>query len=191
LRFVLHLLGAIALALAIGFGASLYALSEGRVLGAVRIGPWAAWPQVGSPNPDPYARAYLARRGALQLGLGEGLRFVASTDDTGTILDRSCSYRVEGATPLAAFWTLAAITPDGISVVPAGAPIALRSNQPSRNAEGEFALRISPAMAAGNWLEVAGEGPMQFILTLYDTSIFSGLGSSQQTLPAVIREHCS
>ena len=88
MRFLIQLLSMVAVALVVGFGLSYYALTDGRLLGALKVGPWAAWPAVGSASPDPYTRAYLARTGALQLGQGEGLAFTAADDSDGHPLDR-------------------------------------------------------------------------------------------------------
>ncbi len=93
----------LAVALLVGFGLSWYALTDGRLFGAYQSGPWVAWPQAGSPDPDPYSRAFLSRNGALQLGQSEGLQFVATTDSDGRTLDRICAYRIDGTTPLATF----------------------------------------------------------------------------------------
>ena len=71
MRFLINLLLMLVVALAIGFGLSWYALTDGRLFGAAQLGPWIAWPRAGSPAPDPYTRAYLARSGALQLGQGQ------------------------------------------------------------------------------------------------------------------------
>src|SRR3990170_4069258 len=101
----------IAVALGIGFGLSWYALSDGRLFGALQVGPWAAWPEAGAPAPDPYTKAHLSRTGALQLGQSEGLQFIASTDSDGRPLLRNCRYRIDGATPVATFWTLVALDP--------------------------------------------------------------------------------
>ena len=106
LRFLLNLLAMLAVALVVGFGLTWYALTDGRLFGAYQIGPWTAWPEAGSPAPDPYTRAFLARSGALQLGQSEGLQFVATTDSDGQPLDRNCRYRIDGTTPAATFWTL-------------------------------------------------------------------------------------
>ena len=40
-------------ALVVGFGLSWYALSDGRLFGAIEIGPWSAWRVVGVPAADP------------------------------------------------------------------------------------------------------------------------------------------
>ena len=187
---MVHLLGMIAVALALGFGLSWYALTDGRVFGGFQVGPWAAWPQVGSPNPDPYTRAYLARSGALQLGLSEGLQFIASTDSDGRPLDRACRYRIAGTTPVAAFWTLVPVSLAGINIARPDGPLAFRSTRIARAPDGSLVLYVSRTLAPQNWLEIAGDGPFELILTFYDTSIFAGIGSGVQTLPAILREAC-
>lgn len=191
MRFVFHLLGAMAVALGIGFGLSYYALTDGRLFGALQVGPWSAWPQVGSSSPDPYTRAYLARTGALQLGQSEGLQFVATTDSAGQRLDRACRYRISGTTPVASFWTLAPVSPEGVSVAREGGPLAFRSSNIARDNEGVIILYVSPTLAPRNWLETGGTGPMVLLLTFYDTSIFAGIGSGVDTLPAITREACA
>jgi len=47
LRFLGNLLLMLAVALAVGFGLSWYALNDGRLFGAAQIGPWTAWPRAG------------------------------------------------------------------------------------------------------------------------------------------------
>lgn len=191
MRFVVHLLTLIVVALVVGFGLSWYALTDGRLFGAHQVGPWLAWPQIGQPNPDPYTRAFLARTGALQLGLSEGLQFVATADSSGRRLERACRYRIDGMTPVAQFWTLAATTPEGASIASADGPPALRSNRISRPADGSSVVYVSHTVAPQNWLEIVGEGPFALVLTLYDTSVFAGVGSGVETMPAIIREGCA
>lgn len=190
MRFLAHLLGMIMVALAFGFGLSWYALEDGRLLGALRVGPWAAWPDVGAPSPNPYTRAYLSRTGALQLGLSEGVAFVAGHDSDGRPLARECHYRVEGNTPVATFWTLQALDPEGVSVAAPGGPIEMHSARIARVDQGTTVIHVSPALAPMNWLETTGRGPFSLVLTLYDTSIFSSVGEAVQTLPAITREAC-
>src|SRR3712207_8369090 len=62
---------------------------------SLRLGPWQAWPKLGSPEADPYMRAILARRGDIPLATGEGLGFTARTDSDGMPFDAACPYRSE------------------------------------------------------------------------------------------------
>jgi len=192
LRFVLKLLSLVAIALVVGFGLSYYALGDGRLLGAIRVGPWAAWPAVGSASPDPYTRAYIARTGALELGQSEGITFTATSDSDGRPLDRKCRYRIEGTTPVASFWTLAAVVAaNGSSVARPGGMQELQSRQVARAPDGSLVLYVSRSLAPENWLEITGDGPFELVLTLYDPSNLSGTASSIDSLPAILKEACA
>ncbi|MEP7240804.1 MAG: DUF1214 domain-containing protein [Devosia sp.] len=180
----------LAIALAVGFGLSWYALTDGRLFGATQVGPWTAWLRAGSPAPDPYTRAFLTRSGVLQLGQSEGVQFVATTDSDGQALDRNCRYRIDGATPTATFWTLAPTSPDGTLIASAGGDPEFRSTRVARANDGSVQLYVSKALSPLNWLEIGGEGPFWLVLTLYDTALFSGIGGSQIIMPAVLREGC-
>ena len=182
----------LAVALLVGFGLSWYALSDGRMFGAIQIGPWQAWKDVGAPSPDPYTRAFIARSGALELGASEGIQFVATTDSDNRRLDRACRYRIDGRTPSARFWTLVPVSPeDGAPITRPGAPTYFHSARLSRAGDGSAALYVSKTLAPQNWLEIAGDGPFNLVLSLYDTSSLSGVGSEVAALPAIIREACA
>jgi hypothetical protein len=190
LRFVIYLLAMMAVALTVGFGLSYYALTDGRLFAAYEVGPWAAWPDVGSPSPDPYTRAYLARTGSLQLGLTEGLQFVARSDSAGFPLERTCRYRIQGTTPVASFWTLVPTDPDGVDIARPDGPPAFHSGRLSREEDGSVILYVSRSISPQNWLEISGEGLFELVLTLYDSSIFAGVGSVVEALPTITREAC-
>jgi hypothetical protein len=190
LRFLLHLLLMLAIALSIGFGLSYYALSDGRLIGGYQVGPWLAWPQAGAPSPDPYTRAYLTRSGTLQLGRSEGLQFIAASDSDGQRLDRKCRYRIDGNTPTSAFWTLTPRSPDGALIARPDGPPGFVSTRLARANDGSIQLYVSKTLSPLNWLELSGDGPFVLELNLYDTAMFSGVGASESRLPAIIREAC-
>jgi hypothetical protein len=179
-------------ALLVGFGLSWYALNDGRLFGALEIGPWQAWKDVGAPAPDPYTRAFIARSGALELGATEGLQFVATTDSDNRRLDRNCRYRIDGTTPAARFWTLVPVSAeDGAPIARPDGPAVFQSARLSRAGDGSVELYVSKSLAPQNWLEITGEGAFNLVLTLYDTSSLSGVGSEVASLPSIIREACA
>ena len=178
-------------ALGVGFGLSWYALSDGRVFGALQLGPWSSWTRVGAPSPDPYTRAYITRNAALQLGQAEGLEFLATTDSDGRRLDRACRYRVDGRTPTSTFWTLIPVDARGATIARPDGPPGFHSNRIARANDGSMQLYFSRSLSPLNWVELTGDGPFSLVLTLYDTVIFSGVGSSETAaLPSIIRESC-
>lgn len=181
-----------AVALAVGFGLSAYALTDGRLFGAARSGPWAAWPEVGEPDPDPYTRAYLSRTGILQLGLAEGVRFVAATDSAGAPLDSACLYRIYGQTPAAAFWTLEATDRAGRNIAASAGLSHLHSEHIARGPGGVADMAVATDLTPGNWLEILPtEEPFQLVLTLYDVVLYSGTGAATLEMPAILRGDCA
>lgn len=190
MRFLINLLTMIGVALCVGFGLSWYALSDAGVVGSLRVGPWSAWREAGSPTPDPYTRAHVARAGGLQLGASEGLQFIARTDSDGQRLDRACRYRIDGTTPVATFWTLVPVDPEFRVITVAGAPRAFNSTRVARATDGSLQLYVSRTISPRNWLEIEGDGAFALVLTLYDTSSLTGAGSAPASLPAIIREAC-
>lgn len=190
MRFVIHLLLMIAVALGIGFGLSWYSLNDGRLFGGAQVGPWSAWPDVGSAQPNPYTRAHLARVAGLQLGLSEGIQFTASADSADEPLTRNCTYHLEGTTPLATFWTLAAVDSDGINIAAPDTQAAIRSDSIARANDGSIELNVGTSLMPGNWLELTGNGAFSLVLTLYDTAAFSGINGSTTTMPSIAQERC-
>jgi hypothetical protein len=181
----------VVVALGVGFGLSYYALTDGRFFGVYRDGPWSTWPEAGTGSPDPYTSAYLTRSGMLQLGKTEGIRFVAETDSDGQPLRADCSYRVDGQTPLATFWTLVATAPDGTLVSSEGAAEAVSSTRIAREADGSAVVHVGRALSPDNWYEIAPSDDFWLVLTLYDTALFSGVGGVVSGLPSITAEGCT
>lgn len=190
MRFLTHLLLLIGVALAFGFGLSWFAVTDGRYFGVTQVGPWTTWREAGSPAPDPYTRAYIARAASLQLGASEGQQYVAAVDSDGRALTRSCRYRIDGTTPVTTFWTLTAVDPNGALVTREDAPRALSSTRIARANDGSMELYVSRTLAPRNWLEITGDGPFALNLNLYDTSNIGGVGTAVVALPSIIREGC-
>lgn len=190
MRFFINLGLFITIALLVGFSLSYLALDQARLFATFRQGPWLTWKDVGSPRPDPYSMAYGAKTGALFLTQAEGVRFVATSDSNGQPLMANCAYRVDGTTPVSAFWTLVATNMANELITRKATPPAMDSRRLARNQDGSILIRVSPFLAAGNWLETGGNGKFELVLTLYDTSVFSGLGDPGQQLPAILLEGC-
>ena len=183
----------VTLVIAVGGGAASvwYTLQAQEGVGATTIGSWTAYPSMGAPDADPYSKARAAREGLLTLGKAEGLAFFATRDTGGEELSRRCSYLVEGAAPLARFWTLYAADRSltMISSERRRKP-ALQSLDLLRNPDNSFAVAIGPDVTPGNWLPVSGDGPMVLVLTLYDTPVAGGIGVEDVVLPQVLKAGC-
>jgi hypothetical protein len=188
------LLTLISLAIAIGLGgySVWYALNAQDGVGAIRIGQWTAFPDVGSLTADPYSKARVAREGVLALGRAEGLAFVAERDEAGEPLKRECAYTIEGSYPTARFWTLYAAD-QSLGVIGTGKPrqAALQSYEVLRQADNAVVISVGNRPAPGNWLLTNGSGKMYFVLTFYDTPIASSTGLSDVTLPRILKAGCN
>src|SRR5205823_11469116 len=101
------------LATVVGLGATWMTATRGTDLGTLKIGAWTARPKTGTADIDPYSRAAIARSGALPVAIGDGVAFVARTDDDGRPLDGRCDAVLSGSTPAARFFTLTLYDPDG------------------------------------------------------------------------------
>ena len=184
----------LSLAIAIGLGgySVWYALNAQDGVGAIRIGQWTAFPEVGTLNADPYSKARVAREGVLTLGQAEGLAFVAERDDAGEPLKRECTYTIEGGYPTARFWTLYAADLS-LGVIDTGKPrqSALQSYEVLRRPDNSVVISVGSRPAPGNWLLTGGSGKMYFVLTFYDTPIASSTGLSDVTLPRILKAGCN
>ena len=184
----------LSLVIAIGLGgySVWYALNAQDGVGAIRIGQWTAFPEVGTLAADPYSKARVAREGVLALGRAEGLAFVAERDDAGEPLKRECTYTIEGGYPTARFWTLYAAD-QSLGVIDTGKArrSALQSYEVLRRPDNSVVISVGNRPAPGNWLLTGGSGKMYFVLTFYDTPIASSTGLSDVTLPRILKAGCN
>jgi hypothetical protein len=188
---LLTLLG-LAIAIGGGGGSAWYVLNTQEGVGAIHIGPWTAFPDIGTPDADPYSKARVAREGVLTLGRAEGLSFVADHDSSGGPLKRECSYTIEGGFPAARFWTLYAAD-QSLDVIATGKPrpAALQSYQVLRKPDNSASISVSNRPHPGNWLLTEGTGALYFVLTFYDTPIASSTGLSDVVLPRIVSMGCN
>ena len=63
---------------------------------------------------------------------------------------------------------------------------ALNSRTIVRRPDNSFAITVASRAAPGNWIEVAGTGPMSLVLTVYDSNIAAGTELSEASMP----QHC-
>lgn len=192
LKTALLTLLSLAIAIGGGGGSVWYALQAQSGVGAIRIGQWTAFPEIGTQDADPYSKARVAREGVLALGKAEGLSFVAERDAGGEPLKRECAYTIEGSFPTARFWTLYAAD-QSLGVVGTGKPrlAALQSYQVLRKGDNSVTITAGNRPSPGNWLLTDGFGKMYFVLTFYDTPIASSTGLSDVKLPSIVKAGCN
>jgi hypothetical protein len=180
------------LAAAIGLGATWLTLTRGVAFGAMTVGAWTAWPKTGSLDIDPYARATIARTGALPIGVGDGVAFFARTDDAGNPLDGRCTFVVSGATPAARYWTVTLYDARGQLVANTIDRHGFTSAEVVRDTSGNFALTVAPRARPGNWLPSGGVEQFVLVWRLYDTPIgVASLTTKEGPMPIIVRTSCS
>jgi hypothetical protein len=190
-RLLLGLLLAFIVAAAIGLGTTLFALSHGMSFGAFTIGAWTAWPRTGTAEIDPYARAVIARTGELPMGSGDGIAFVAKTDDNGRPLDGRCEVIIRGTTPQARFWTITLYDPEGALVGNSLNRPGFTSQEVVRKSDGAFEIAIAPRARAGNWLPSGGAERYVLVLRLYDSPVSLASRTGRETiLPSLEQKAC-
>ena len=178
--------------LALGLWASRTILEAGAPFGVVVIGPWSAEAKAGSLEADPYTLAGVERSGEIPLGLGEGLQLVARVDDDGRPLDARCVYRVGARAPAARYWTLSVVDGDGYPIENPARRYGFRSSEILRAGDGGFAVFVSAAAHAGNWLPIGASGPFALALRLYDSPLSATAGGIERSAtPAIAREGCA
>lgn len=171
MRLLIGTLYTFALAAVIGLGSTWFALTHGAGFNTLQIGSWAARPRAGTAEIDPYARAAVARTGALPVAIGDGVSFLARSDDEGRPLDGRCDTIVSGTTPAARYFTLTLYDPDGRLVANSLGRQGFTSEELIRNQDGSFEITIAPRARAGNWLPTGGVDRYVLVLRFYDTSV--------------------
>jgi len=190
-RLILSSLLALMLATAVGLGLTWVTATRGVNVGTLTIGAWTARPRIGSSDIDPYARASIARSGELPVGTGDGIAFIARSDDGKRPLDGRCDVVVSGVTPAARFWTLTLYDPKGQLVANGMNRYGFTSQEIVRGSDGAFEIRITSRARAGNWLPTGGIDRYMLMLRLYDTPV--GVATRTQRdapMPAITTVGC-
>jgi hypothetical protein len=190
-RLLLGTLFALVVAASVGLGATYFALTRGAAFGALTIGSRTAWPNTGTTEIDPYARASIARSGRLPLALGDGLTFLAKTDDNGRNLDGRCDVVLSGITPAARFWTLTLYNPEGELVPNSINRYDFTSQEIVRRAGGSFEIVVAPRASPDNWLPTGGVERYILALRFYDTAVGVATKEGREIpMPAIKTRSC-
>lgn len=191
MRVIVVAILAMLIATAVGLGATWTTATRGVNVGTVTIGAWKARPKTGTSGIDPYSRASIARSGELPVGTGDGIAFIAITDDNGRALDGRCDVKVSGVTPAARFWTLTVYDMQGRLVANTLQRYGFTSEEVVRESDGAFEVRIASRARAGNWLPTGGIDRYQLALRLYDTPVGVATRSQKDApMPSITTAGC-
>lgn len=192
MKFLLGATLAFAIAALVGLGGTWLALERSVAFGAVRIGGWTSFPKTGTSDIDPYARALIARTGELPIGSGDGVAFVARSDDSGAPLDGRCDVVLSGITPPARFWTVTLYDQNGQLVGNAASRFGFTSLEIVRKSDSSFDIAIAPRARPGNWLPTGGIDRYILLLRLYDTPVgIATRASKEAPMPSIQMRACS
>lgn len=157
--------------LALGLLTTAVSVNTGFGFDAMRAGPWTAWPRIGGPDIDPYARAVVARSGEAPIGRDQGIAFLAQEDSSGAALDGRCDYRISGPLPAARYWTIGLADPSGALLANPTGRYAFTSVELLRHDGGGFEIVISREARPGNWLSTGEGRNFTLALRLYDAAL--------------------
>lgn len=190
MQVAINLAVALSIALIVGLGGTWYALTFEKGVETVTSGPWRALIEIGTSDANPYARAILARTGAIPMLATESVVFRATTDSRGNTLRGACEYRLRGGRIDTRWWTLTVT--DNRGRLPAGdpAPHAVTNVGVVRDADGEFEITLSPAARPGNWLATRGMAKLELAFRLYDTPLYINGGLKDIVMPSITPERC-
>jgi hypothetical protein len=122
------------------------------------------------------------------MGLGDGVSFVATTDDDGHPLDGRCDVLINGTTPQARFWTLTLYDPDGQFVANSLNRHGFTSQELIRKSDGTFAIAVAPRARPGNWLPTGGAERYLLALRLYDTPVGIATRAEREAPMPIIKQ---
>jgi len=180
----------IVVAAGLGTGSAFFAVNNADQLEQLKVGAWRSWPNSIGPDANPYTIADQARRGSVPMGAGEGLVFVATTDDDGTPLDGACQYDIRGGHLPARLWSLSVLTEKGELIDNPSLRYSVHSRNVAWLSGQEFEVTTGPDAMGGNWLMTNPVGSYSLVLRLYQTSLTTGVGLGEIELPKIAWVSC-
>ncbi len=190
LSFVAKALVAASVGTLLGLWLTSVAVHGSFPFGAVRVGPWTAFPTVGSPAIDPYARAILSVSAFAPVGADEGVAFFAERDSDNRRLDGRCEYTLETAEPAARFWSIALFDRQGRVVDNPAKRFALTSQEMVR-LDRSTTISVGSDVQSGNWLPSPSEGAFVLMLSFYEANSGTAMAATaDMVIPTIRRGSC-
>lgn len=165
-RFAVNAMLFVLVAGGLGFGLTDELTGEGSRLSVRWSGPWAHWTSLGKPDADPYARAFMLRRGMLPVAASSEAMFMADTDSAGGWLNAACEYRIVVPGFSGAWWTIAAYSNKGALVANAAERYAFNADTAMQESDGRATITLARDARPGNWLPIGGGTQIKVVLTV-------------------------
>ena len=185
------LIAVVVAVIAAGLASSWHLVEAGFSLTTRTDGPWVMWTSAARVGADPYTRAHFARNGMLVLSTEVAHTYLARTDSDGYKLHSSCDYSVEGVTPDANWWSLAAFDEHGRLIANPIDRHAFTSDTLAAEPDGRFTVTLARDARPGNWLPTGGAGRLALVLTLIDPQAPRGAATAtRRTMPEIRKANC-
>ena len=151
-------------------------------------GPWRTSLVTGSTSADMYTRAYVAVTGLFALNPSEAIYFSASVDDAGRPLRAQCSYRVEGLSVPARWWSITAYADDNFLIPNTANRFSYNMGNLDVSGGKRFSISAAPTEQPGNWLPTGTNGKgFTLLLRLYNASPETIASLRTLSLPSILR----
>jgi hypothetical protein len=190
MRIALKILAVLVVGIVLGLGATWLTVVRGAMAGGVSDGPWSTSLYAGSSEGGPYLRASIAVHGLLALNRHETIYYTAATDSDGARLRGDCVYSLVGRDPPARWWSITAYGADDYLIPNPAARYSVSMNSVTRRADGSFAITVSKAAAAGDWI-AAADGPFSLSLRLYNPAPAVAADPAHVALPTIRKVRCA
>ncbi len=190
MRIILKFLAAVVVGVALGLAVTWFTVIRGTWGGAVSDGPWKTSLTTGSADAGMYQRASVAVHGLLALNRSETIYYTAGTDSDGNALSGACTYALEGRDPPARWWSVTAYGADDYLIPNAAGRYSVSMNSVMRRPGGGFAVIVSKAAAAANWIPVT-DGRFSLSIRLYNPDAKVAADPAHVALPAIHKERCT
>jgi hypothetical protein len=175
----------------LGYCSAQTAIIQGIGVTSIRLGPWTAWPNAGSPKADPYTRAHFAYSGELPLSSFEAVIFRAARDSDGNALEANCEYRVSGQPIDTRWWSLTVYAGDGTLIKNPSDRYSYNANNVLLNTDGSFTVALSRQARTGNWVPLGLETTEFFVtLRLFGLSQTLLADISKVPVPRIVKGQC-
>jgi hypothetical protein len=182
--------GVVLVALALGAGSALLALTLATSIVLVENEEWSTNPLAGSTEANPYSRAYTSLGSLLALNREEAIYYTAEEDAEGETLTSACDYTVRGGSFAAGWWSLTAYGGDHFLIPNEQDRYSYSQSELQSGGEERWSIRLSAEPQEGNWLPTGNANKVVLFLRLYnpEPSVHENLGTVE--LPEISRESC-
>lgn len=187
--FLVRLFLALVAALAIGASSAWFALDTVPQSDFIANGAWRIAPSLSDTKLSLYERAALAKASLLLPDYREALYLTATQDETGAPLRGNCTYRIEGTSLPARWWSISAYGPKHFLIPNPQNRYALNGREIAAP-DGSFVLHVSSGDQAKHWLPLDDASGFSLTLRLYQPDPWIIAAPGDFNAPRLIKESC-